>query len=108
MDQILASRLRERITIEQPVRTADTYGGGDVSWTSVATVYANVRPLLGTAREVNRAAQPTEITGYRIEIRKRSDVNAGMRILWKSRRLAIHSIHETQETLDILTYEELV
>ncbi len=105
MPSILASRLRERITIEQPNRVADTYGGGDVTWSAIATIYASVRPLMGTAREANRADQVEPIAGYRLTIRKRDDVNASMRVLWKSRILAIHSLHETEETLEILTYE---
>ena len=107
MSSILASRLRERITIEQPVRTPDTYGGGDIIWAAVVTVYASVHPLTGSAREVSRADQVHAIAGYRVTIRKRDDVNASMRILWNGRTLAIHSLHETVETLEILTYEEM-
>ena len=108
MPDILASRLRERITIEQPNRNPDTYGGAEISWSALATVYASVRPLMGTAREVNRAEQVEPIAGYRLTIRRRDDVNASMRVLWKNRILAIHSLHETEETLELLTYEELV
>lgn len=104
----LASRLRERIAIERPERDADTYGGGDVSWTAVATVYASVKPLPGTAREVLAADQVTAIAGYRIAIRKREDVDASMRVQWNGRILKIHSLHETEQTLELLTYEEVL
>lgn len=104
---VLASRLTERITIEQPNRTPDTYGGNAVSWTEVATLYAAVQPLMGTAREISRADQRQAIAGYRITIRKRDDVDASMREQWNGRTLLIHSLHETRETLELLTYEEM-
>jgi SPP1 family predicted phage head-tail adaptor len=105
-DIFLASRLRERVTIESPERNADTYGGGDTTWAVVATVYASVKPLMGTAREVLTADQVSAIAGYRVSVRKRDDVDASMRILWNGRTLMIHSLHETEQTLEILTYEE--
>ena len=107
-DAILASRLRERITIEQPARAPDTYGGGDISWSALATVYASVTPLLGVARETTVADQITAIAGYRVTIRKRTDVLPTMRIQWRARMLQIHSLHETEQTLEILAYEDVV
>ncbi len=107
MDAILASRLRERITLERPERTEDDYGGGEIAWTAVATVYASIKPIIGTAREIARADQVVAIAGYRITIRLRDDVDASMRILWKSRMLMIHSLHESATTLEILAYEEM-
>lgn len=107
-DTLLASRLRERVTLEQPVRTPDTQGGGTVAWTSVATIYASVAPILGTARETSVADQQNALAGYRITIRKRDDVNSAMRVLWRNRVLVIHSLHETDTTLELLAYEEQV
>lgn len=105
-DAFLASRLRERVTIESPERNADTYGGGDATWIVFATVYASVKPLMCAASDVLTADQVSAIAGYRVSLRKRDDVDASMRILWNGRRLMIHSLHETEQTLAILTYEE--
>ena len=106
-DAILASRLRERITFEQPDRTEDEYGGGEVVWTEVVTVYASVQPIMGTAREITRAEQVAGLAGYRITVRRRDDVHAGMRIQWRARSLKIHSLHDGDITLEILAYEEM-
>jgi SPP1 family predicted phage head-tail adaptor len=104
---ILASRLRERITIEQPNRTPDTYGGQVVTWTTLATVYASVVAITGSARETHVAGQSEALAGYRITIRKRDDVRGDMRIQWRNRTLQIHSLHETLTTLEILAYSQL-
>lgn len=103
----LASRLKERVTIQGPSRSADTYGGTDVTWTEVASVFADVQPLLGIARKRLSGDEVTGIAGYRVTIRHRDDVNASMRLLWRSSRLVIHSLHETAATLEILAYEEM-
>jgi SPP1 family predicted phage head-tail adaptor len=107
IDASLASRLRERVTIEHAERSADDYGGADIAWTDLATVYAAVQPIFGTAREVSVGGQLAAIAGYRVSIRRRDDVDASMRLWWNGRTLTIHSLHETENTLEILAYEEM-
>ena len=42
--------LRDRLTLEQPVRTPDGGGGASVAWEPVAELWASVRPLSGDER----------------------------------------------------------
>jgi SPP1 family predicted phage head-tail adaptor len=42
--------LRERLTLEQPVRTPDGGGGASVVWEPVTDVWAHVRPISGEER----------------------------------------------------------
>jgi len=101
----VASRLKERVTIEQRQVVADTFGGQTVVWVALATVFAEVLPLSGT-RERLVGEQVQAVAGYRVHIRARSDVDASMRLQWNGRVLQIHSLHEHDTTMEILTYEE--
>lgn len=101
-----ASRLKERITLEQPVGADDGLGGQSINWESVATVWAEIRPVGAGSREGASAQQPEAAAGYRVRIRNRDGVNAAMRIQWRARTLAIHSVHEHDATLELLAYEE--
>lgn len=102
----LASDLRERVTIQQQTASDDGYGGKTANWTDLATLFAQVEPIFGTAMERQVAEQRNASAGYRVRIRYRNDITAAMRILWKTHTLAIHSLHEQGEILSILTYEE--
>lgn len=102
----LASRLSERVRIEQVAETVDEFGGMSVAWEELATVWAEVKPISSTAREREVAAQPTAIAGYRVLIRFRDDVDAGMRLIWKSHTLLIQALHEEDGILELLAYEE--
>ena len=101
-----ASRLNERVSIERPVKVLDELGGQQVEWSELASVWAEVIALTGSARERVAAKQTDALAGYRVRIRWRNDVNATMRLRWRSHLLSIHSLHEHHDLLDILTYEE--
>ncbi len=101
----VASLLRDRVTIQYQSVSEDGYGGQVVSWVELATVFAQVESLfsgqdgvVGNQRNANSA--------YRVSVRVRTDVDASMRIIWKTHTLTIHSLHEQGEILSILTYEE--
>ena len=101
-----ASLLNERVTIQQPVETDDSYGGKIVGWSELTTCFAQVQPLLVTQGEHLAAEQIASYAGYRITMRLRTDVTAAMRIVWKTHTLNIHSLHEQGEVISILAYEE--
>jgi len=73
-----AGNLRHRITIEQKTLARDTYGGEVVTWTTFATVWADIQPLNGRELIAAQAVQ-SEITG-KIFIRYLPGVTAGMRV----------------------------
>lgn len=101
-----ASRLKERVTLEQPVALDDGLGGKEISWGTVATVWAEVTAMGSSGRERASGQQPEAAAGYRVRMRYRPDVNAAMRVQWRNHILAIHSVHEYEERLELLTYEE--
>lgn len=102
----ISSTLRERVRIEQLSVSDDGYGGQTRSWTTLATVFATVEPVYNAQTEHNVADQRQSSSGYRVKIRIRTDIAASMRLIWKTRTLVIHSLHEQGELLNLLTYEE--
>ncbi|PZP84214.1 MAG: hypothetical protein DI582_09375 [Azospirillum brasilense] len=101
-----AARLNERLTIEQPTHTDDGQGGQVVSWGTLGECWAAVTPVYGSGRETARAGQAEAVAGYRVQIRRREDVLATMRLRWRNRILWIHSLHEQEGLLSMLVYEE--
>lgn len=104
----LASRLKQRIIIQQPIETADGVGGTTRSWNDVATVWAELVPLRSGRGEalVNRQLEAT--VTHRVTIRYRADVTTAMRINYGGRVFNIRSvtnIGEANVTLEMLAEE---
>ncbi len=85
-------RLRERVTIEQPVRLPDGAGGADVTWKVLASVWAEVVALAGT--EVAPGARDEARQAHRITIRFRDDVTTEMRLSWRGQALNIRGARD--------------
>jgi SPP1 family predicted phage head-tail adaptor len=103
----LASKLTERVTIQQRLMSDDGFGGKTISWSDVITVFAQVEPIYSVAfSERVVGEQISAIGGYRVMLRYRADISASMRLVWKGRLLLIHSLHESDQVLSLLTYEE--
>ena len=100
------NRLGERVRIEYPVATSDGQGGQTVSWATLAEVFAEVEPTSNYTTQRNLADQVSARAGYRVTIRARSDVDASMRIIWKTHALKISALHAVDALLEIQTYEE--
>ena len=101
-----ASRLNERVAIEEPLASSDGQGGQQITWSTIATVWAEIRMVGNGGRERASAQQPEAAAGYRVRMRYRADVDATMRLQWRTRVLAIHSVHEQDQYLELLAYEE--
>jgi len=99
-------QMRERVTLQAPVRTPDGAGGGDVTWTESATVWAKVEERGGDERAAGeRLAAEAR---FRVTIRYRSGVTAEMRALWNGRALDIASLRDPdgRKRLLVLDCEE--
>lgn len=71
-------RLRQRLILEEPIRTPDEGGGVSVGWSPVAELWAQVRPISG-----GESASRDRITGsvsHEIVIRKRTGTLPTMRL----------------------------
>ncbi len=98
--------LSERVDIQQRVATSDGFGGQDITWTTLATVFADVQPTATLSREHGEADQRNVVAGYRVRIRLRDDMDASMRFQWKGHVLQIYSMLVKSEVFEFQTYEE--
>lgn len=90
-----AGPLRHQIVIEQTTETRDTSGGVIDTWSTFATVWASVSPLIG--REYMAAKQVSADVTHKIRMRYLSGVTPKMRVSWDSRTFDIGSILNVDE-----------
>jgi len=97
------AEMRERVTLQSPMRTADGAGGADVSWTDVTTVWAKVEEGAGSERLTGErlAAQ----AALSLTIRYRAGVTTEMRALWNARVLNIRAVRDKGGRKRFLTLE---
>lgn len=86
----LASRLRQRITIQRPVDVSDSVGGYNRSWVMHARVWAEVLPQTASERVLD--SQLTAVSRTRFTIRYRDDLTSDMRISYDGESYTIRSI----------------
>lgn len=98
-----AGGLRERITIEAKTLVTDAGGGGAATWSTVATVSAQVTPVKG--REGEDAGRLAAMQTFLVVIRYRNDVGPLNRIQWRGRTLNIRSAEDREERRQWLTME---
>lgn len=85
-----AGKYRQRVILQSPAGARDAVGERTTTWSNVATVWANVRPLTG--REQIVASQRQQITDHVVEVRYSSALaalDASWRVLYGSRVLTI-------------------
>lgn len=99
-------RLRHQVKLQSPTRTTDAGGGQAISWSTLAELYADVRPKPGS--EDFQHGQLQERTQHEVTIRFRSDISTAYRVLFGSRILNIRHIQNVNERdrFLILTCEE--
>ena len=90
---INAGNLADRIVIEQAAETRNSVGEVTLSWSTFATVWADVQALSG--REAERYGQIVGFTGHKVTIRTLPGVKVSMRVIYESTRtLEIGAINE--------------
>ena len=85
--------LRDRLTLEQPIRTPDGGGGATVAWEPVVELWAHVRPLSGDER-----LRHDQIAGrltHAVWLRHRAGVVPAMRLRQGTRIYEIVAVLDT-------------
>ena len=77
-----ASDLRQRVLLESPTDTPDGLGGYTRSWSSVATVWAQVTPSQGSEHVIAQGVRAQ--AAYDVRIRYRGDASASWRVTWNA------------------------
>ncbi len=85
-------KLRQRITLQQEVRTADLGGGASLLWQDVAMVWAEIEVLRGFENVQAQALQSQ--VNAKIHIRFRSDVHAGMRAVLGNKIYVLEAVYD--------------
>ena len=107
----LTYRLKHRVILQEATQSADGAGGFSTSWSDVDTVWAEIVPFASrsTTQERLVAEQLDVQQRYRITMRYRSGVDAGMRVKYGSRLfniLSVVNVQERGEALEIFCLEE--
>lgn len=102
-----AGELNRRIQLQSVTRTQDGFGQMSESWSTVATVWASIEPLVG--REFYEARQINDKTWVKFRIRYRSGLDTSMRIVDPETSLVydirsiVHYRHDRRETVLMAT-----
>lgn len=88
--RLQAGDLRQRVTIQRATAVSDGYGGETLTWTSGATVRAQVIERGG--REPQIADRPVMVVGYEVMIRSGQTVSHLDRLLWNDKTLQIETV----------------
>lgn len=113
---LLSSRLRHLVTLQQEVQIADGAGGTSKSWTDVASLWAEIIPIGGTGSMLSRTSGKEVMVGdqvqseisHKITLRYRDGVTSAMRIVYESRFFNIRSVAnpaERNQQLELLVQE---
>jgi SPP1 family predicted phage head-tail adaptor len=98
--------LRKRITIQAETSTPDSAGGYALSWTDVATVWADIKPESG--REVFIAQHNEGRVTHRVTLRYYAGITTDMRVLYGSRVFNIRGVlnpNEANQWTELLVEE---
>lgn len=87
-----AGDLRDRITIRRPADVPDGKGGYDQSWSTVATVWAEVKSINGREAVIGSVLQG--VSHFQIRIRYREDIQVSDQVLWRGRELSVHTAED--------------
>lgn len=90
--------LRQLVTIQSATQARDAVGGVTETWSNVATVWANVKPLMylsGIEALSDVKGRETINTSYNVTIRFRTDVTEQHRLVWGTTVLDIRRVLDT-------------
>lgn len=90
-----AGQYRHRVVIKDKTVSRDSYGEEDVTWNTVTTVWADIRPISG--REYLEMSQAQADITHRVFIRHRTGLEPTMRLYYGTRVLQIESIVRPEE-----------
>lgn len=91
-----------RVIIETPTSSQNEVGETVLTWSTFATVWAEVESL--SARETERFAETVGFMTHRVKIRYLDGLNGAMRVVYRTRVLEIGQIIER----DRLWHQEII
>ena len=92
VDAVRAQALRRQIRVERKVGVPDAVGGETITYSTRATLHAEVKPVSG--REPLVGQQYVEGEQYEFIVRYRADVQLTDRVVWKGNHYDITALQE--------------
>lgn len=96
-----AGTLRHVVIIQAPVVTKNARGAETITWSTMATVRADVHTLTG--RELVANDQVTPMAQHMITLRYRTGITTKHRVRWGDRYFGIVAVLETDNRMRNLT-----
>jgi SPP1 family predicted phage head-tail adaptor len=90
-----AGQLRNRVTIQQPVRITNVIGESEITWQDVREIWCNITPQ--SAREQLRNNQPDHTITHIVKCRYTPELQPDRRLVFKDRILNISSVINVDE-----------
>lgn len=87
---IQAGKLRDRVSVQSPTRSPNTYGETPQAWSDLAERWANVEPVTG--KEITVGDQQQSQVTHRVQIRYDARVTADCRLIWEGRVLNVTAV----------------
>lgn len=88
-------RLRHRVNLQSATTTRDAGGGVTESWSTVAQIYCDIKPVSGSERY--RQGKVQESLTHEIVMRHRTGIDTNYRINFESRNFNVRSIRNIDE-----------
>lgn len=93
--------LRHRVVVESAAGAPDGAGGESVTWDTVATLWARIRPAGGTERI--EAGHLAGVVTHTITFRYRDDIAGGMRVVHDGRVFRLLVVFDPDERQRFIT-----
>lgn len=104
---INAGRMNERVAVLAPTESRSPMGEATISYTTEATVWAEVEGL--TARDVLQAQQADVVASHRMRMRHRPTISYQHRVLWRGKTMEVASVSDRMgRTMTELLVREIV
>jgi len=82
--------LRHRVILQTQAATIDEYGDSTGTWSTTATLWADIRPVSGSERFSDQAIDAQ--VSHRIWMRYHASITTATRIKWGSRYFDINAV----------------
>lgn len=94
-------KMRERVEIYSQTQAVSAAGEITTTWTLVATIWARMEPLSGSA--LTLANRDDAQRFYNMTIRFRTDITTSSRMIWRTRKFDVASILDPTEQRQFLS-----
>lgn len=101
MSRASIGALRHRLKLQAANDVSDETGGFDRSYQTIAYVWGRVSPISANMQFIEQRFEQTTV--FQVDLRWRSDITPGMRLVFRDRILLIHAVRDADSARRLLT-----